>query len=71
MLAAILRPAQGQDQTRLQEHLMLKDGKMYQVIDQEQIQMNQQLKLQNGAFVNPDGHLQALIMNHLPESVEN
>jgi ferredoxin-like protein FixX len=49
---------QTQEQTQLQEHLMLKDGKLYQVRNQEQIQLKEQLKLQNGCLVNPDGSYQ-------------
>jgi hypothetical protein len=58
MMATVSMPAQSQDQIRLQEHLMLKDGKMFQVRDQEQIQLNQQLKLQNGILINTDGSYQ-------------
>ena len=49
---------QDRDQVQLQEHLMLKDGIMYQMKGQDQIQLKQQLKLQNGATVNPDGSYQ-------------
>lgn len=42
LLVAVWSPAQDQqqdrDQTRLQEHLMFQDGKMYQIRNQERIQ---------------------------------
>lgn len=58
MMFAVSLLAQDRDQTRLQEHLMMQDGKMYQIKDQEQIQLQEQFKLKNGGIVNPDGSFQ-------------
>jgi hypothetical protein len=49
---------QNKDQIQLQEYLMLKDGNMYQVKDQNQTPLRGQYKMQNGAVVNPDGSYQ-------------
>ena len=57
---------QGQDrdqnrdrqQDRIYQHLMLKDGKMYQIQNQEMVQLQEQLRLENGCVVNPDGSYQ-------------
>ncbi|MBK9026111.1 MAG: hypothetical protein IPL69_19745 [Saprospiraceae bacterium] len=40
------------DQTRIQEHLMLRDGSMYLIKDQDQKQLKEQMRLQNGTMVN-------------------
>ena len=49
---------QNKEQIQLQEYLMLKDGNMYQVKDQNQTPLRGQYKMQNGAVVNPDGSYQ-------------
>jgi len=49
---------QVRDQDRIYQHLMLKDGKVYQVHDQDMIQLREQLRLENGCIVNPDGSYQ-------------
>lgn len=53
-IVSILAQDQDRDQIRLQDHLMLKDGKVDQVRDQDQIQLKDQLKLNDGTLVNPD-----------------
>ena len=46
------------DQDRIHQHLMLKDGKMYQIEGQQMTQLQAQQKLANGCVVNPDGTYQ-------------
>lgn len=46
------------DRDQLRDHLMLKDGKMVQVKEGEEIQLQSQLQLRNGTTVNPDGTYQ-------------
>ena len=38
-----------------QQHLMMQDGQMYQLQNQEKTKLNQQLRLKNGMTINPDG----------------
>jgi hypothetical protein len=42
-------------QAMAQEHLMLQDGQMYRIQNQERTQLQEQLALQNGSVVMPDG----------------
>ena len=58
LVTAIQVVAQDRDQIRLQEHLMLIDGKMYQVRDQDKTELKDQLQLKDGTRVNPDGSVQ-------------
>ena len=58
LIPAVSGQDQNRDQDRVQEHLMLKDGKMYRVNEQKQTQLTTPLQLDNGATVNPDGTYQ-------------
>ena len=42
-------------QDQIKDHLILRDGKMYQVKNGEEIALQNQLRLNNGTVVNPDG----------------
>jgi len=49
---------QQRDRDRIHDHLMLKEGKMIQIKNGEQVMLQTQLRLQNGTVVNPDGTYQ-------------
>jgi len=48
-----------QDRIQLREHVMLQDGQMYQIRNGERMQLQNQLKLNNGVAVNPNGTYQS------------
>lgn len=66
MMSGTVVLSQDQDRDRLQkqlrihqeDHLYLKDGKLYQVKAGVQTQLQEQFKLKNGTVVNPDGSYQ-------------
>jgi hypothetical protein len=62
VVAVLPSLAQDRDQTRLQDHLMLKDGKMIQIRDQEQVQLQEHDAEWNGC---PDGTYQAQTKNNI------
>ncbi|MBL6448742.1 hypothetical protein JMN32_20690 [Fulvivirga sp. 29W222] len=43
------------DQVRLEEHLLIQDGKVLQIQDRDRVQLREQLALQDGSIVYPDG----------------
>lgn len=46
------------DRDRLRDHVMLKDGKIVQIQNGEEVQIQNRLQLRNGASVDPDGTYQ-------------
>lgn len=46
---------QKRDRIHQEEHLMFKDGKMYQYRNGEPVELKSQIRLKNGTVCNPDG----------------
>ena len=47
-----------QDAVIKNEHLLMKDGKMLQIIDGKEMQMQNHMTLKNGTMIHPDGSYQ-------------
>ncbi|MBL7849313.1 MAG: hypothetical protein JNN04_00330 [Cyclobacteriaceae bacterium] len=60
MWAVISVHAQDQQpyQAQAENYFLMRDGRVYQIRNQEQAQLMEQLRLQNGTMVNPDGSYQ-------------
>ncbi|MGC8749779.1 DUF6799 domain-containing protein [Hydrotalea sp.] len=49
---------QKRDRIHSEDHLMMRDGKLYQVKNGEMLQLREQLRLKNGATIEPNGMYQ-------------
>ena len=47
-----------QNQDRIQEHILMENGNLYRVMNQERIQLRDQFQLNNGGIINADGTYQ-------------